>query len=202
MTAQVDLSKFNLAFKAYLQKTSKKMEEAINWKASDLMLTAAQQTPKTKLRPEVVKAWAQRPRLVTYRTGRKFGNSEGKGWTRPQWDLVRSAMAAKELGKGFMRSAWVKAARKIPLTLKGKKLRGDDLEAARLTKSRADVRAATGKIKEIAASLYWDARSDKDAAKKQEIVTSALAKALPIVTKSMIDYLNKENVKNAKSVSA
>lgn len=198
----VDAAAFNLALKSYLAKTSKTMEETVNWKANDLLLTAAKHTPKTSLRADFYKAMMQSPRLVSYRTGRRFGDKTGKGWNRNQWDIVQRAMAGRDLGKGFMRSAFVKGAMKIPLTLKGRKLRGDALEASKLTKSKADVRLVSGQIKGVFAHLFWTALSETDAALKQRIVDNGLAKALPEVTASMIAYLRGENAKNARSVSS
>lgn len=200
--AIVDTRNFDAALKSYLAKTSKTMEETVNWKANDLLLTAAKHTPKTSLRADFYKAMMQSPRLVSYRTGRRFGDRTGKGWNRQQWDTVRNAMVGRELGKGFMRSAFVKGAQKIPLTLKGRKLRGDALEAARLTKSKANVRIVSGQIKAVFADLFWSALSETDAALKQRIVDNGMAKALPEVTASMISYLRGENSKNARSVSA
>lgn len=192
---------FRDAFRRYLAKTSKTLAEAINWKAADLMLQAAHFTPKTALRADFPRKESQNPRLVSHRTGRKHGNSEGKGWTREQWDTVRNAMALRTLGKGFMRSAFVKAAAKIPRTRKPTR-RASLLAQERMDKSKADVHLATGQIQSLAARLLWEAHSPKDAAAKQSMVEKSMARALPAVTADMIRYLNGENKRNAKEVSS
>ncbi len=200
MSAVVDMRNFQSAFKAYLGKTSKTMEEAVNWKAADLMLTAAKHTPKTKLTAAAFKRMQSNPRLISYRTGRRFGDASGKGWTRPEWNATRDAMQLRSLGKGFMRSAFIKAATKIPRTKKGK--RAGLSESEMLTKSRANVQIATGTIKQIAAQLLWEATDGRDATRKQRIVDTALEKAVPEVTASMLAYLRGENARNARSVSS
>lgn len=200
MSAVVDMRNFQSAFKAYLGKTSKTMEEAVNWKAADLMLTAAKHTPKTAMTQGQLNALMKSPRLVSYRTGRRFGDSNGKGWTRAQWEAVRNS--TRILGKGFMRSAFVKAVGKIPRTKKGRRVSDAAIEGERLTKSRANVRVATGTITSMAAQLTWQAHGGPDAGLKQDIVDTALAKAVPEVTASMLAYLRGENARNARSVSS
>lgn len=196
-----DAAMFERTFKAYLAKSSKTLEEAINWKANDLMLTAAKHTPKSKLTAAQFEKAKAPPRLVSHRTGKKFGNAELKGWNRGQWDLVRNAMMMRTLGKGFMRSAWVKAAGKIPRT-KLSKPKGAELEAARLEKSKADVRQIVGKIKGLAMDLLWQAHNAGDATLKQSMVNKALRLAVPEITASMQAYLRGEHIKAGKQASA
>lgn len=194
---KVDTSRFDRALKEYIATTSRDMVTALNGKAKDLALRSARATPITKETAAAHKAMMTSPAFITHSTAKKHG----KGFTMAQRQAVAEKLAKRRLGKGYMKSGYVKAGNSFKNTGDASRIRAE-ARADPSQPSKARVRQASRNILAAVSEISWKATGSKDASEKQGIVSESLASGAAFVVKDMEDYLARKMGATAKKVSA
>lgn len=204
MSIAVDVREFQGALKDYLRATSKDLVTALNGKAKDLALRAAQHTPKSKMTyPQFRKQQAD-PEFITARAKIIFDRRGGAGGGRQFSEIRRAteaAMAAKKFQRGYMRSGFVKAATAFKVVKDASKAPRMTLEG-KFDNTHATTKTATAKSLAAVFDVTWAAKGGNDQSQKQAIVTRPMGKAIQIVTADMRIYLERKMEKNAKAITA
>lgn len=192
----IDISEFQGAMREYLRFTSKAMPVALNGKAKDLALRSAQNTPKSKMTNAEHTALKKTPGYAAA----ILRNRHGGRFTREQWDAERARLLKSRLGKGFMKSGFVKASKLFRNTADASKAPAQT--AAQFDLSNATAKQATERNLAALFDIEWTGKGPDDAAQKQAIVTPAVAKAVAFVTEDMRRYVLRKMEQQAKKNSA
>lgn len=192
----INVSEFQAALKEYLRFTSKLMPVALNGKAKDLALRAAQNTPKSVMTNAEHTARKKSFAFVTFKTKEKHG----PGFTRAQRREEFERLQKTRLGKGFMKSGFVKASKLFRNTKDASKAAPQNATGFDL--SRATAKHATESSLAALFDIEWKGKGDKDASLKQAIVSPAIAKAVAFVTADMRAYILRKMEQQAKKNSA
>lgn len=192
----IDVSQFQAALKEYTRYTSKTIPVALNGKAKDLALRSAQNTPLSKMtnaeHTRLKKSPAYAAGILRRRHGGKFN--------KEQWEAERARLLKSRLGKGFMKSGFVKASRQFRNTADASKMKPAAVDA--FANSKAVVKTANEQTMAALFDISWKGKDGQDAKEKQAIVSPAIAKAVSFVTADMQAYVAKKLGKKAAEVSA
>lgn len=185
----------------YLRFTSKTIPVALNGKAKDLALRAAQNTPKTKLTLSQFKKQQTDQEFITFVAKRIFDRRGGGRVFSEIRRATAETMAKKRLQKGYMRSGYVKAANAFKAVKDASKAPRITLEG-RFENTKAETKQATERNLAALFDIEWSAKGSADSSQKQAIVTPAIAKAVAFVTADMRAYILRKMEQQAKKNSA
>lgn len=190
--ATVNLEEWGRTVRDYMQFSSKTMETALNGKLRDLMFRCKDEAPMGMTRPEVLAGITDLRAVAVSRLRKKYGR-----FTREE---VATQMRRIGLGRGFLRSAFVKAAMKIPKN-EAAGYGTAPMSAARFSRSTADVSLATLNQLAADATCKWQTVGGNDTGEKQALVSGALDRALIAAVADMREYMRNKLIKKAQAAS-
>lgn len=197
----IDTTEFSAALRQYVRMTSKAFPVALNGKAKDLALRAAQRTPKSQMTAAQFKKQQTDPEFVGFIAKRIF-DKRGGGRTYQQiYERTEGTMALRKFSKGYMRSGYVKASKQFRNT-KDASSAAAQVVLGKHDGTKANVKQATERVLAAAFDIGWSAKNEKDASAKQAIVDRPIAAAIRFVTEDMRKYILRKMEQEAKKISA
>ena len=207
---EVETAEFKAALQKYMSLTSKTVHLALNGKMRDLLFKAAEFTPIGKSRAQVLSS-VDKPRSVAvHRRKKQHGLASLKGIKRSDLPFttqdIDHSQAKLGSGRGYLRSAFYKAARMFPLT-EASSYRGFKGGAGAFTKSKAQTVTASMTSAVAKAWMSWTTSGGPDGAavsseQRQRMLENAMANALAWVKIDMYNYFKMKMDEHAKAVSA
>lgn len=191
---KVNLEEWGRTLKDYVEFSSKTMETALNGKLRDLMFRCKDQTPMGMTRPEVLATINDLRAVAVSRLRKRHGND----FTREE---IAVQMRRVGLGRGYMRSAWIKAAQRIPKN-EAAGYGTAPMSAAKFRGTNATVSLATVTTLAANAECTWVTQAGNDQGEKQAIASRAFGQALRESVEDMRDYMRQKLIKKAQKVSA
>jgi hypothetical protein len=189
---KVNLEDWGRTLQDYVQFSSKTMESALNGKLRDLMFRCKDKTPMGKTRPEVLSGIRNLRAVAVKRLKTRYGR-----FTREE---VAIQMRRIGLGRGFMRSAFVKATNMIPRN-EASAYGTVPMSAARFGRTSASVALATLNQLVANAECRWQTQGETDTTQKQAIADTALSSALGEAVADMRNYMREKLIRKAQQVS-
>lgn len=182
-SVQMDMQQWAAAMQQYLDGTSRNVVSALNGKIRDLMFKGSQSVAvgqaKSAYRSAIGDDRAIRA-VAVWRLRKRYGVLE-KGAVDKRFKYIGS-------GKGYSKSAWIKAANKIPRT-QDSAFGTVPMSAAKFRNSSASVQLATIHALASTAICEWGADGPQDKEGKQAIQETALSKAFATSQREMEDRM-------------
>lgn len=227
MSAVVDTSKFNAAFKQYLRITSRTMVDALNGKMRDWMFKAAEYGPFNAEASPGDYARNRSQAYITHKTKQRYGENppgsskgrrireSGRAYKRKGntlgpgqvWNMVMRNKVARRLRKrhsglrGYMASAFIRTALKFAKT-GASKVAGKRDKIPRTIPTGGVITPATPARLVAMTRPHWAAKNSDDARKKESLAMRAVQIGFAEVLNDMINHTAKKMREAGKAVSA
>lgn len=200
-------NEFKEALSKYVDLSSKSASSAINAKLKDLLYRAARETPKaTRQEINALKTQAWWIKYLAKRVKRHLGGKkvDKKTYLATYKKVEREILASRKRATGYLRSGYVQAARKIQkYDREQREGREVDINIPRrFAQIKTLVAESKPKSLSALADINWQSRDMIDASGKGDIVTQALNKAKPQVTRDMYKYIDRKLKQHSKKISA
>jgi hypothetical protein len=193
---KLDTRQFTAAMAQYVNLTDKNLMEAVNGKARDVCLRAAQKqgfADRGKIKEVVTN-----PRWISWYCNQYFGPGN---WDKDDFIRVGKLAASRRLSSiKYMRSGFVKCSKKFPKTpasIEANQTINEKHPGTSAETTQAVEKALTASLK-----IMWTANNASDAHNKQKILNESFNAGLSFVTADMKKYIERKQTKLAKLFSA
>jgi len=201
----VDTSQFDSLFREYAKLSKKSNEDIVRAKLQDLCYKAGKHLPKAN--EELITGYLYlNPKFVTYVTNKRFGMGS---WDREDWaDTWERLRRSRRAAISFMKSVLFKMGketRAAGITRPGKQKANPNSLKGRnaYLKAFVDFKVKRGTSTPIIGSVRGEQQANEgkgpmspkktnDAQKKEAILNAALVKAVPVVRRDMVVYIERK----------